>query len=110
MYHRLLANASNLFELFSVVLGCPPPATQEASIRGGRDAARAGRVPVSRRLILLIVTLGALGRREEAAQAAHRYLQIQPDFCVSSYARRCPFRGAALEAWLGHLRSAGLPD
>ncbi|MFL6835908.1 MAG: adenylate/guanylate cyclase domain-containing protein [Bradyrhizobium sp.] len=59
---------------------------------------------------LLIVTLGALGRREEAAQAAYRYLQIQPEFSVSSYARRCPFRGAALETWLGHLRSAGLPD
>lgn len=59
---------------------------------------------------LLIVTLSALGRGEEAAQAARRYLHIQPDFRVSSYARRCPFRGAALETWLGHLRSAGLPD
>ena len=29
---------------------------------------------------LLIVTLGALGRREEAAQAARRFLQIQPGF------------------------------
>jgi len=59
---------------------------------------------------LLIVTLAALGRGEEAAQAARRYQQIQPDFRVSSYAKRCPFRGAALETWLGRLRSAGLPD
>jgi adenylate cyclase len=59
---------------------------------------------------LLIVTLDALGRREEAAQAAHRFLQIQPDFRISSYATRCPFRAAALETWLRHLRSAGLPD
>ena len=59
---------------------------------------------------LLIVTLGALGRHEEAAQAANRYLQIQPGFRISSYAKRCPFRDAALETWLGHLRSAGLPD
>jgi adenylate cyclase len=59
---------------------------------------------------LLIVTLDALGRHEEAAQAARRYLQIQPDFHISSYARHCPFRGDALETWLGHLRSAGLPD
>jgi adenylate cyclase len=59
---------------------------------------------------LLIVTLNTLGRREEAAQAARRFLQIQPDFRISSYVRRCPFRGAALETWLGHLRSAGLPD
>ena len=59
---------------------------------------------------LLIATLGALGRSEEAKQAARRFLQVQPDFRISSYARRCPFRGAALETWLGHLRSAGLPD
>ena len=59
---------------------------------------------------LLIATLDALGRSREAAEAARRFLQIQPDFHVSSYARRCPFRAAALEAWLGHLRSAGLPE
>jgi len=59
---------------------------------------------------LLIVTLDALGRREEAAQAARRFMQIQPNFRISSYATRCPFRDAALETWLGHLRSAGLPD
>jgi adenylate cyclase len=59
---------------------------------------------------LLIATLDALGRGREAAEAARRFLQIQPDFHVSSYARRCPFRAAALEAWLGHLRSAGLPE
>jgi adenylate cyclase len=59
---------------------------------------------------LLIVTLDALGRREEAAQAAQHFLELQPNFRVSSYAKRCPFLGAALETWLGHLRSAGLPD
>jgi adenylate cyclase len=59
---------------------------------------------------LLIVTLGALGRHDEAAQAARRFLQIQADFRILSYATRCPFRDAALETWLGHLRSAGLPD
>ena len=59
---------------------------------------------------LLIATLGALGRSEEARQAARVYQQIEPDFRISSYARRCPFRDAALETWLGHLRSSGLPD
>jgi adenylate cyclase len=59
---------------------------------------------------LLIATLGALGRGREAAEAARRFLQIQPDFHVSSYAKRCPFRATALETWLGHLRSAGLPE
>jgi adenylate cyclase len=59
---------------------------------------------------LLIATLGALGRNEDAKQAARHYLQIKPDFRISSYERRCPFRGALLATWLGHLRSAGLPD
>jgi adenylate cyclase len=59
---------------------------------------------------LLIVTLDALGQRGEAAQAARHFLQMQPGFRISSYATRCPFRGDALETWLGHLRSAGLPD
>jgi adenylate cyclase len=59
---------------------------------------------------LLIATLDALGRGREAAEAARRFLQMQPDFHVSTYARRCPFRATALEAWLGHLRSAGLPE
>jgi adenylate cyclase len=59
---------------------------------------------------LLIVTLSALGRHEEAAEAARHFLQIQPGFRISPYATICPFRGAALETWLGHLRSAGLPD
>lgn len=59
---------------------------------------------------LLIATLSALGRREEARQTARGYLRSQPGFRVSSYAIRCPFQGAALETWLEHLRSAGLPD
>lgn len=59
---------------------------------------------------LFIATLGALGHSEDAKQAARHYLQIEPGFRMSSYARRCPFRGATLETWLGHLRSAGLPD
>lgn len=59
---------------------------------------------------LFIVTLSALGRRDEAAHAARRFLQIQPEFGMAEYAKRCPFRGPALETWLEHLRSAGLPD
>lgn len=59
---------------------------------------------------LLIATLGALDRSEEAKQTARLYLQVEPNFRISSYVRRCPFRGASLETWLGHLRSAGLPD
>jgi len=59
---------------------------------------------------LLIVILSALGRHEEAGEAARHLMQIQPDFRLSSYVKRCPFRGAALETWLGHLRSAGLAD
>jgi adenylate cyclase len=59
---------------------------------------------------LLIVTLSALHRHDEAAAVARRFMRLQPDFRLSTYVKRCPFRGAALETWLGHLRSAGLVD
>jgi adenylate cyclase len=59
---------------------------------------------------LLIATLAAQGRHGEAAEASRRFLELQPTFQLSAYGRRCPFRGPALEAWLGHLRSAGLPE
>jgi adenylate cyclase len=61
-------------------------------------------------LRLLIVTLSALHRHDEAAEVARRFMRLQPDFRLSTYVKRCPFRGTALETWLGHLRSAGLAD
>jgi adenylate cyclase len=36
-------------------------------------------------------------------------LQRTPGFRLGVYRGRCPFRGDALEAWIGRLREAGLP-
>jgi adenylate cyclase len=58
----------------------------------------------------LIASLAALGRTDEAAQAAMHLLRVQPDFRLGAYAKRCPFRAPILENWIARLRSAGLPD
>ncbi len=58
----------------------------------------------------LIATLAALGRHDEAAQAARHLLRIQPKFRLGSYVKSCPFQDAALDTWIARLRSAGLPD
>ncbi len=58
----------------------------------------------------LIATLAATGQDEEAAEVARQLLRIQPDFRIGTYAKRCPFQGAALDTWLARLRSAGLPE
>jgi adenylate cyclase len=58
----------------------------------------------------LIASLAALGRRDEAAEAAQHLLRVQPDFQLGVYRQRCPFQGSILEEWLARLRSAGLPD
>jgi adenylate cyclase len=54
---------------------------------------------------------GALSDTEMARGVAHDILQRQPDFSLTHYAIGLPFKDpTVLEAWLGHLRSAGLPD
>lgn len=58
----------------------------------------------------LTATLAAIGHVDEAAQAAKQLLEVQPDFRLGPYERRCPFRGAALKQWIERLRAAGLPD
>ena len=58
----------------------------------------------------LIATLAALGKQDEAEEAARHLLRIQPDFRLGSYAARCPFRSPTLEIWLARLKSAGLPE
>lgn len=58
----------------------------------------------------LIATLAALGRADEAAEMARYLLRLQPDFRLGPYAPRCPFQRPLLDRWLGHLRSAGLPE
>lgn len=58
----------------------------------------------------LIATLVALGRAEEATEAARAFLRIQPEFRLGPYARHCPFVPRVLNPWLARLRAAGLPD
>lgn len=58
----------------------------------------------------LIATLAALGQRKEATQAARQLLQVQPDFRLHTYVKRCPFQGDALESWIRRLRWAGIPE
>jgi adenylate cyclase len=58
----------------------------------------------------LIATLAALGKADEAAQAARHLLRIQPDFRLGPYAKRCPFQRPILDRWIERLSSAGLPD
>lgn len=58
----------------------------------------------------LIATLAALGRADEASEAAQHLLRIQPDFRLGPYAKRCPFVRPSLDTWLARRRSAGLPE
>jgi adenylate cyclase len=58
----------------------------------------------------LIATLVALGRHEEATEAARTFLRIQPDFRLGPYSKTCPFVPRILNPWLARLRAAGLPE
>jgi len=58
----------------------------------------------------LIASLMALGRREEAAKAAQHLMKLHPEFRLSPYAKRCPFRNPVLDKWIAGLSSAGLPE
>lgn len=61
-------------------------------------------------LRLLCASLVALERMDEARGAAQQLMRVLPSFQLGPYARRCPFRGAVLDSWLGRLRLAGVPD
>lgn len=58
----------------------------------------------------LIATLSALGRLEEAEEAARHLLRIQPDFRLGPYSGNCPFLSPILEGWIERLRLAGIPE
>ena len=61
-------------------------------------------------LRLLIVSLAALGEREEACEVGHMLLKAQPRFRISSYAELCPYRIDIRNEFLARLREAGLPE
>jgi adenylate cyclase len=61
--------------------------------------------------IWLAATYGDLGRQAEAKVAAAQVLQLDPDFSISGYGAKVPYRDAAvLEQFRDGLRAAGLPQ
>ncbi|WP_158295461.1 adenylate/guanylate cyclase domain-containing protein [Crenalkalicoccus roseus] len=58
----------------------------------------------------LAAALAAEGMAEEAREMGARLLAVDPAFTLARYAARTPLGGAALDAFLAHLRAAGLPD
>jgi tetratricopeptide (TPR) repeat protein len=58
---------------------------------------------------LLIASLSALGRIEEAQRVTLGILERSPDFRLNMYRSRCPFRGKALDEWISRLQAGGLP-
>jgi adenylate cyclase len=58
---------------------------------------------------VLAASLVAVGRLEEARRAAEHHKQILPEFRVSEYARRCPFREPAGSLYVSRLEQAGIP-
>lgn len=61
-------------------------------------------------LRMLIVSLVAIDRVDDARNCAQALLEIQPRFRVSSYAELCPFRLDIRERILAQLRQAGIPE
>jgi TolB-like protein/Tfp pilus assembly protein PilF len=61
-------------------------------------------------LRVLIASLVAAGRQDDARRTALLLLRAQPGFRLSVYAERCPFRGAIRAAWLQRLLEAELPE
>jgi adenylate cyclase len=61
--------------------------------------------------VWLASTYGNLGRQVEAEVAAAEVLQLSPDFSISGYGRKVPYRDeAVLEEFRQGLRVAGLPE
>ena len=90
---------------------------QALYVNGQYDEAVAAARRVARRnpsvifnLRVLIASLSAAGEIAEARQWASRMQRALPDFRLAEYTPRCPFRGARLQAWIEHLRQAGLRD
>jgi adenylate cyclase len=57
-----------------------------------------------------IFCLVRLGRLDEATDTARQFLVIWPDFSLSAFRRRTPFRADIFDMMLEMLRQAGLPE
>jgi TolB-like protein/class 3 adenylate cyclase len=61
--------------------------------------------------VWLASTYGNLGRQREAEAAAAQVLRLNPDFSISAYGGKVPYRDeAVLEQFRQGLRAAGLPE
>jgi adenylate cyclase len=61
--------------------------------------------------VWLASTYGNLGRQVEAELAAAQVMRLQPDFSISAYGGKVPYREeAVLEQFREGLRAAGLPE
>ena len=61
--------------------------------------------------VWLASTYGNLGRQVEAEAAAAQVLRLNPDFSISGYGGKVPYRDeAVLEQFRKGLRTAGLPE
>jgi adenylate cyclase len=61
--------------------------------------------------VWLASTYGNLGRQVEAELAAAQVMRLQPDFSISTYGGKVPYRDeAVLEQFREGLRAAGLPE
>ena len=58
----------------------------------------------------LVASLVAAERYDEVCASAQRLLAVEPSFRVTAFAARTPLRGTVREAFVRHLREAGLPD
>jgi adenylate cyclase len=81
----------------------------EAAVAWARRAAAQNPVAMFN-LRILAAALVALGRDVAASRIAGEILARNPDFCLSAYAKTCPFRGQVLADWLKRLCAAGLPN
>ena len=81
----------------------------ENAVLWGRRSLARNRLLTSN-LRTLAASLVAQGEIEEARRMADRVLEIQPDFRLSRFAARTPFRPEILAQHLPRLRTAGLPD
>jgi adenylate cyclase len=61
--------------------------------------------------VWLAATYGALGRHAEAEVAAAQVMQLNPNFSISAFTGKVPYRDeGVLEQFREGLRAAGLPE
>jgi adenylate cyclase len=80
----------------------------EAVVKGYQALAQGSRFCAGMRI--LIASLMALDRIEEAREVARKLMMVQPNFRLSAYRLVCPFKGDdAVGQFIDRLQMAGLP-